>query len=71
MKMVVAPVFAMAWFVAIVRAFKYYSKGLPNRASAVDATIVIGAFKCFIQLDITIVIIYIRQRVECGGVQKT
>jgi hypothetical protein len=37
MKMEVAPVLAIAWFVAIVTAFKYCGMGVPNNAHAVAA----------------------------------
>jgi hypothetical protein len=56
MKIDVAPVSAMAWFVAIVRAFKYCGDGLPNRACAV-AAIVVGAVKHFVRLDVKIVVV--------------
>ncbi len=56
MKMEVAPLSAMAWFVGFVRALKYCGKGLPNRACAVAPTVV-GVFKPFFRLDITIVMV--------------
>ncbi len=56
MKIDDVPVSAMVWFVAIVRAFKYCGKGLPNRAHAVTA-IEVGAFRCFVRLDLTIVMV--------------
>ncbi len=43
MKMEVAPMLVIAWFVAIVRAFKYCGMGVPNNAWAVTA-IVEGGF---------------------------
>ncbi len=39
MKMEVAPVSAMAWFVAIVIAFKYWGMGLPNNIRAAMAIV--------------------------------
>jgi hypothetical protein len=54
MKIDVAPVSVMAWFVAIVSTFEYCGMGLPNKACAI-ATIEVCAGKYFIQLEVMIV----------------
>jgi hypothetical protein len=57
MKMEVAPVSAITWFVMIMRAFKYCSTGVPNNAQAI-ATIEEGGFcggNCCVWFDMTTV----------------
>ncbi len=44
-KMEVAPMSEIAWFVANVREFKYYGMGVPNNARAITA-IKEGFFGC-------------------------
>jgi hypothetical protein len=56
MKMEVAPVFAMAWLVVIVRAFKYCGMGLPNIACAI-VTIEVDTVNYFVQFYVTTVMV--------------
>ncbi len=52
MKIEVEPMSAMAWLVAIVRAFRYCGMGLPNIAQAI-AAIEVDAVNHFVSLDLT------------------